>query len=463
MPWQTDGTFIRVNPDYEASPSGSLWQKDLNSNPSIKIVASRHDWHDQDLGQGIQECINTSGYNQMNAALNLGGNKILNVGLGSANSDGVNRGQIAGEINYDNGTNILTLRDRQGNTIDTTSIVASGGGGGTVQSVDGVSGQIVTYEGVIEDAITVNGSVGLAPVDITPQAYSYPESITIDQFGRVTQCIAGSGSGGSGEPDQNFILSQASNSTVTLGVTLNPSGNDTKVMQAANATNAGCMSSAQASALETQKNNQLSEVLRENDGYTIGYNGSSLKIPLPIAGESSLTARAGLIAGTDQLKLDGLGAEGTWFPTIGGFTGSQSGSGFYSKNLGIVQVRGRVEWTSNLGNPLTAVSITNLPFNIDGQFSVGSIGRLNGVDWFGSNPYAGTRMSLEGQFNTDSIYLYIDFALTSREAPDPAQVPPAWNDLTAHPFAGSSERLSAGQLSNLGGYIDFVLQYFTND
>jgi hypothetical protein len=105
MGWQLDGTFLRINPDYSASASGALWYKDLSSTPPIKIVATRHDYHDNDLALGIQACLNLDGLNAMRADLNMAGYDLYA-------KDGIFTGNISSLGIDDNATsNRLRLSD----------------------------------------------------------------------------------------------------------------------------------------------------------------------------------------------------------------------------------------------------------------------------------------------------------------------------------------------------------------
>jgi hypothetical protein len=89
MPWLSNGTFQRVNPDFTGA---TVWQQDQQA--TIKIIASRHDSHDEDLAQGIANALNLDGYNAMRASLNLGDNKLINVLAGTVDTDGVNKAQM---------------------------------------------------------------------------------------------------------------------------------------------------------------------------------------------------------------------------------------------------------------------------------------------------------------------------------------------------------------------------------
>ena len=89
MPWQIDGTFLRVNPDFQGT---NVWQQDQQA--TIKIIAARHDIHDQDLATGIANCLNLDGYNAMRNNLNMGGFLIRSMSPGTSGTDAVNKDQL---------------------------------------------------------------------------------------------------------------------------------------------------------------------------------------------------------------------------------------------------------------------------------------------------------------------------------------------------------------------------------
>ena len=90
MPWNIgQKKFIRANPDFTGE---TVWQQDQQA--TIKIIAARHDSHDQDLADGISACLNLDGINEMRSDLNLNNNKLLNVADGTAPTDGINWGQL---------------------------------------------------------------------------------------------------------------------------------------------------------------------------------------------------------------------------------------------------------------------------------------------------------------------------------------------------------------------------------
>lgn len=236
MPWQGDGTFLRVNPDYSASVSGELWGKDLAAQPSIKIIASRHDFHDQDLADGIEASLNIDGLNAMRANLNMGSYKITNIGAAANNAEIPTYGQTAGALDYDDGTKILTLNDRDGNPIDTTSIDLTGIGAGVTQ---------INSDGTLEvspSPITGVGTVGLKVLAAGQSFTGGISGIIIDDYGRVTQVTVGSST--SGDPDQSILIGQSFTNAVQITIT-KQSGNQTKTIQAASSNLAGVMTNLQ--------------------------------------------------------------------------------------------------------------------------------------------------------------------------------------------------------------------------
>lgn len=75
MGWNGSGTFTRTNGDNTGS---TTWQQDKADGD--KILASRHDTHDQDLADGINSCLAKNGENSMTANLDMGGFLIQNYG-----------------------------------------------------------------------------------------------------------------------------------------------------------------------------------------------------------------------------------------------------------------------------------------------------------------------------------------------------------------------------------------------
>ena len=186
MPWELDGTFLRVTNNTEEEGTDRLWQQDLTA--TIKIIASRHDFHDHDLAQGIARTLNIDGYNQMYADLNVGGFKIVGVDVATAVGDVPLYGQCAGAMDweFDTGSQ-LRLLDRNGDVIDTVIIPVGGGGGGGITSISG-AGALVSSP----DPITLTGTINMIDLHGSDTALSGGISaIQFDRYGRVTGATAG--------------------------------------------------------------------------------------------------------------------------------------------------------------------------------------------------------------------------------------------------------------------------------
>lgn len=89
MAWDGSGNFSRTNGDKTGS---TTWQLDQAAN--IKIKADRHDTHDQDLANGINNCLTKDGQNTPTADMPMGGRKHTNVSDGSARNHYATLGQV---------------------------------------------------------------------------------------------------------------------------------------------------------------------------------------------------------------------------------------------------------------------------------------------------------------------------------------------------------------------------------
>lgn len=99
MPWSA-GTYARL---YGAAG----WVDDRDA--GTKILATRHDSHDQDLADGINACLKKDGTNAATADLNAGGFKITNLGTPSAGTDAATKAYVdaAGSVAFASGDQIL--------------------------------------------------------------------------------------------------------------------------------------------------------------------------------------------------------------------------------------------------------------------------------------------------------------------------------------------------------------------
>lgn len=142
MAW-SGGTFTRTDGTYSGA---SVWASNLSA--AIKIVAARHDTHDQDLATGINACLNKNGQNSPTANISWGGFKITNLAAASNNGEAVRYEQLA---NYQLYSQVLTEIDAAGVALDTglygtgpktvaTYSLTAGG-----RALGGVAGTINTF------------------------------------------------------------------------------------------------------------------------------------------------------------------------------------------------------------------------------------------------------------------------------------------------------------------------------
>lgn len=89
MAWNGSGNFQRTNGSFSGV---SVWEDDANA--GFDIVDSRHDNHDQDLAQGINNCLTKDGQNSPTADLSMNTFKHTNVGDGTARNHYATIGQL---------------------------------------------------------------------------------------------------------------------------------------------------------------------------------------------------------------------------------------------------------------------------------------------------------------------------------------------------------------------------------
>jgi hypothetical protein len=238
MPWQIDGTFVRENPDFTGD---NVWQQDQEV--PIKIIAFRHDYHDEDLAQGIQQCLNITGYNAMQADLNLGDNKIINNALAVNLTDVPQYGQCAQTLRWEfSVANTLSLFNRQGNIISEVVIPTSGGGGG-ITSIQAIDGLVAS-----PNPITLSGTIGMEQLHGTPTVISGGVgNLEFDEYGRIV-----SATGGIGSTD----LSTNQGDSPPVNVTLYSSSGSGAVIQAATQSVAGVMTAADKAKLDNSVQSQ---------------------------------------------------------------------------------------------------------------------------------------------------------------------------------------------------------------
>ncbi|PKR55396.1 hypothetical protein [Thalassospira marina] len=89
MPWNGAGTFERTNGTHSGD---TVWENDRDA--GIKVVAENHDNHDQDLANGIQQCLTKDGQNTPTDNLPMGNNRHTGVGAAQAATDYARADQV---------------------------------------------------------------------------------------------------------------------------------------------------------------------------------------------------------------------------------------------------------------------------------------------------------------------------------------------------------------------------------
>lgn len=121
MSW-SGGTYTRTNGVYSGA---TVWFQDYSN--AVKIVYDRHDYHDEDLAQGINACLNKNGENSPTVNISWGGFKITDLAIGSASTDSARTGQTITALAINPSTKILTATRADGDvTVDLTPIVVAG-------------------------------------------------------------------------------------------------------------------------------------------------------------------------------------------------------------------------------------------------------------------------------------------------------------------------------------------------
>lgn len=85
-PWQGDGTFLQETP---VATGPTVWA-DTKAAGDVNITTADHDFHDQDLAQGIQESLNVNGLNKALADLNMNSFRLKALANPTAETDAVN-------------------------------------------------------------------------------------------------------------------------------------------------------------------------------------------------------------------------------------------------------------------------------------------------------------------------------------------------------------------------------------
>jgi len=194
MAWSS-GSFTRVR-------GSASWTTDFNNNTGIE--PGIHDTNDQDLAVGINNCIAKDGQNSATGNLDLGGNRLTNVGDAVNAQDTVTLSQAQAGIDiqgtalattatrFSNDTSgpSIALRKSRGATVGTNTILQSGDGIGTI-FFQGANGTGYTSTAAINSI--VDGTPG--PTNDMPGRLGFfttadgsgtlSERMRIDSSGRV--------------------------------------------------------------------------------------------------------------------------------------------------------------------------------------------------------------------------------------------------------------------------------------
>lgn len=88
MAFDGSGVFNRTN---GTNTGANLWADDRDA--AAKILAARHDIHDQDLADGLTNCLTKDGQTTVTANIPMATFKFTGLGVGSANTDSITLGQ----------------------------------------------------------------------------------------------------------------------------------------------------------------------------------------------------------------------------------------------------------------------------------------------------------------------------------------------------------------------------------
>lgn len=144
MAWNGSGNFQRTNGSFSGS---AVWEDDANA--GYDIVDSRHDTHDQDLAQGINNCLTKDGQNSPTANLNMNTFKHTNVDDGTARNHYATIGQL-----QDEGVRALSSVGGTANAITAT----------TIPSISAyVTGAQYTFRAIATNSGATTLKIGTAP------------------------------------------------------------------------------------------------------------------------------------------------------------------------------------------------------------------------------------------------------------------------------------------------------------
>lgn len=199
MGWNGSGSVIRSNGTYTGT---NVWEQDKNA--AVKIVTSRHDAHDEDMADAIENTIAKDGQNAPTANLPMGGFKHTNVAVASARTDYARASQVQDSALIWGGTTGGTANAQ---TLTLSPAITAYTTGARVRFIAGATNTAactININSVGANTIKKNlGSTDLAAGDIFTGGiyeivYNGTNWVLADQASRITQDWTASGLTASG-------------------------------------------------------------------------------------------------------------------------------------------------------------------------------------------------------------------------------------------------------------------------
>jgi hypothetical protein len=166
MTWQGDGTFVRSN---GTNTGAETWQDDAAA--AVKIVADRHDTHDQDLADGIAACLTKNMETKPTADFVPNTTGTYDLGTTSLKWE---------DLHLNGAANIGGLTTVGGNIVSDTD------------STDDLGTTSVRWANAFVDAITVTDSITLGSDEIHPPSLASlqtPSGVTEADFESIPSWV----------------------------------------------------------------------------------------------------------------------------------------------------------------------------------------------------------------------------------------------------------------------------------